>query len=326
MRDAPAGSTGSRRSRRGTSRVRRLSAGGPKPPGAAPPHPGARRSSPAQPVRPSPASSRGRGRLRSRWIPVPRGLAVRGVADQERAALCEAIRDLRREAERGDRVESAARGRGLPPRSGSGVSSQPRPAARSGRRRPRRPSCRRGPTGRRRSIARVDDGIQAVPRFAYQVPERRRERCADGKGVSTAPRPTHLDVKGASDGAVGPVGADHVPRAHTPDAIAVPDQGLGAVIGNVDSQDLAAELRLGPERAGVTEVNRLGVVLRRAEGRRGAQHAGLLLRRQAEAHDLAPGRRRPGSRLRAKPLHVRKAASPDPLLEPTSATAPSTEC
>ena len=71
-------------------------------------------------------------------------------------------------------------------------------------------------------------------------------------GVHRA-RPAHLDPEGASDRAVGAVGADHVSRAHSTDAIAVSDQGLGAVVGNVDSQDLAAELHLGPERAGVGE-------------------------------------------------------------------------
>jgi len=164
----------------------------------------------------------------------------------------------------------------------------------------------------------VDDGIEAVARFAHHVPEGRRERCADGSGVYRA-RPAHLDAEGASDHAVGAVGADHVPRAYDPDAIAVPHQALGAVVGYVDSQDLAAELHLGPERAGVAEQDRLGVVLRRAEGRRGAQHGGLLLRRQAEGHRLAPVGAGQGLGDEAQPLDVGNAAGADLVLQPPGA-------
>jgi len=116
-----------------------------------------------------------------------------------------------------------------------------------------------------------------------------------------------------------PSGADHVPGADDPDAIAVTDQGLGAVVGHVDSQDLAPELHLGAERAGVGEQDRLGVVLRRAERGRRAQQRGLLLRRQAEGDGLAPVDVGQGLGDESQPLHVRIAPSPDLVLEPPRA-------
>ena len=61
------------------------------------------------------------------------------------------------------------------------------------------------------------------------------------------------------------------------------------------------------------------MVLGHAEGRRGAEHAGLLLRRQAEGHYLAAVGVGQGLAHEPKPLHIRKAAGAELLLEPPRA-------